>query len=241
MSEIKLKEIRAGKRSYYLPPEGGDRSEARLRQLFDSEYLQAHARDLCRRGGRGQTVMFTLDDMDLVLRPYLRGGLFGRAVKTTFFGCEHMARRAFLELKLLCTLQEAGFPCPKPLAALEVRTLTGYRNFLLTWQIKGSENLAEIIARRKLEETELVRIREALGAMFSLGVMHTDLNLRNILLTGSQCFVIDFDKCFITDLSRKQRAAMIARLRRSFAKEAGLRPVHFDSVSFEIMTAGLTA
>ena len=75
--------------------------------------------------------------------------------------------------------------------------------------------------------------------MFKLGVNHTDLNIRNILLDqDGKVWIIDFDKCFKCILSEYKCRKILDRLFRSFKKECSKEQnkCYFDPNSFKIIT-----
>ena len=53
------------------------KSAAELNRLFSLDFIKKNAAALSFKGGRGQTALFSLSGEDLVLRQYLRGGLWG--------------------------------------------------------------------------------------------------------------------------------------------------------------------
>ncbi len=174
-----------------------------------------------------------LPSYPLCLRQYRRGGFVGKFIKHSFLRCSRFAQRARLEFALTAHLYEQKLPVPRPLIAREVMGTFTVENAIVVEQIPHSRNLAEIIATgRPLSTDELKLIGNTLAHFFVAHVWHSDLNLRNILLTDSgKCYVIDFDKCEC----RKKFGAheveqMLSRLERSFAKEKMLKQYDFLEV-----------
>ena len=163
-----------------------------------------------------------LPSYPLCLRQYRRGGFVGKFIKHSFLRCSRTAQ-----------LYEQKLPVPRPLIAREVMGTFTVENAIVVEQIPHSRNLAEIIATgRPLSTDELKLIGNTLAHFFVAHVWHSDLNLRNILLTDAgKCYVIDFDKCEC----RKKFGAheveqMLSRLERSFAKEKMLKQYDFLDV-----------
>lgn len=174
-----------------------------------------------------------LPSYPLCLRQYRRGGFVGKFIKHSFLRCSRFAQRARLEFALTAQLYEQKLPVPRPLIAREVMGTFTVENAIVVEQIPHSRNLAEIIATgRPLSTDELKLIGNTLAHFFVAHVWHSDLNLRNILLTDAgKCYVIDFDKCEC----RKKFGAheveqMLSRLERSFAKEKMLKQYDFLDV-----------
>lgn len=278
-----------------------------LQRYFDVDYLKENATDIRWCGGRGQTMLFTLDfkfisaiygpKRDFVLevaraqagqasqtaavsqtvsnriqgaevrpsyalcwRSYRRGGLVGRVLKQGFCRFARRALRARDEFELTARLYRMGLPVPRPLIARENVGILFVTNDIVMEQIPDAENLAEILARNgSLTEDELKLIGATLERFFKAGVYHSDLNIRNILLSTAPdtptaagasaavapvsiqsgtddercCYLIDFDKCSCEDsLSHQAKEAMIARLERSFLKEKGLAGYIYDVALF---------
>ncbi len=211
---------------------------AALRRLFDLNFLKAQAGSLVFKGGRGQTVLFTLAGHGLVLRRYLRGGLWGRLMGDKFCVLGPHARRALLEAELLEHMAAAGLPVAPAVLGLQIRQGLFYRQALITQAVPDSRNLAEVMAERSLTPDECGLIGRTLARFFAAGIHHTDLNLRNILLTKSgECVVIDFDKCFaLKSLGFNLRMTMLHRLQRSFNKELTKNPLlNYDELTYTLI------
>ena len=174
-----------------------------------------------------------LPSYPLCLRQYRRGGFVGKFIKHSFLRCSRFAQRARLEFALTSQLYAQKLPVPRPLIAREVMGTFTVENAIVVEQIPHSRNLAEILATgRPLTQEDLKLIGQTLAHFFVAHVWHSDLNLRNILLTDvGKCYVIDFDKCEC----RKKFGAhevelMLSRLERSFAKEKMLKQYDFLEV-----------
>ncbi len=225
---------------------GGAKSLSYMLGFFSSAIMnQKQISDLKFKGGRGQTALFTYNGSRLVLRNYLRGGLWSHVSKDKFCKLFKSARRAELEFLLCERMLRQGLPVPVPQLGLEITTGMYLSNALITLQIENSLNVAEIMEQRPLRTDELALMGSTLALFFKAGVVHTDLNIRNILLTDAQCYLIDFDKCYMQDSDLESRAVqrMLSRLQRSFFKEKALRPdIHFEKKDFEALRqACLTA
>ena len=67
-------------------------------------------------------------------------------------------------------------------------------------------------------------------------ILHTDLNIRNILLNeDSSVYIIDFDKCFIKPMKKEDKEKIVNRLLRSFIKEKTKKSAYFEEEKFELL------
>ena len=110
---------------------------------------------------------------------------------------------------------------PRPLIAREQVGSIWIKNDIVVEQIPNTKNIAEILEQGELTQGQMRKIGMMLRRFFDAGLMHTDLNIRNILIDNEdQCFLIDFDKCEIrANLSKSDERSMLSRLERSFNKE----------------------
>ncbi len=216
----------------YMASEG--LGEEMAPRLFDRQALKAGGAREC--GGRGQALSFSLGGRGYFLRHYLRGGLWGRVMGDRFLSFMPRAHRAFDEFSLLSWMRSVGLPVPQPVAARETGRAF-IRQDIVVGRIEATD-LAEVIAHRLLTQAELSSLGMAIGRFFDAGVMHTDLNIRNILLSKSGDFyLIDFDKCFRTDMDSGKRQAVLDRLRRSFLKEIRRTSgkAHYNDTDFALI------
>ena len=71
---------------------------------------------------------------------------------------------------------------------------------------------------------------------FDNNILHTDLNIRNILLNeDSSVYIIDFDKCFIKPMKKEDKEKIVNRLLRSFIKEKTKKSAYFEEEKFELL------
>ncbi len=199
-------------------------------RFFDRAYLEAHAGACQAAGGRGQTLLYELDGLKLVLRHSRRGGLWGRIMGDRYVAALPGSRRVEAEWELLAAMRGADLPVPEPVLARISHDGIFLRQDLITAQIPDTENLAEYLAEQPLPQEEYRRLGEMLQRFFAWGLEHTDLNLRNILRRrgSGEFFLIDFDKCSRHPLTEDDKSHMLARLLRSLMKERTKNPgLHF--------------
>ncbi|MGM0564598.1 MAG: 3-deoxy-D-manno-octulosonic acid kinase [Pseudomonadota bacterium] len=178
--------------------------------------------------GRGDTWFYDWQDsgLQLVLRHYRRGGLVGRVNPDLYLNRGIERSRPWREWHLLCQLVEWGLPVPRPAAVRLIATPLFYRADMLTHRIVGAESLAERLTQSPLPEARWSDLGALVARFHRHGVYHDDLNAMNLLLTGDEDYLIDFDKGCLRDPARRGRGEQgqgwsgdnLARLRRSLDK-----------------------
>ena len=193
-------------------------------RLFDPDWLRETARLTGTSTGRNTAWFLRHAGRDMVLRHYWRGGMVGRFIKDRYWRTPVADSRAMREFTLLGWMSDQGLPVPRPVAARFSAAGLWYRADLLMERIADTRTLADYLAAAPLEQTVWMRIGAVIARMHSLGVQHSDLNCRNILLDGQdRIWLIDFDKC---DRRPPGRWAQdnLDRLERSLRKEKGKLP-----------------
>lgn len=157
----------------------------------------------------------------LMLKQLLHGGLYGRLNRERFLGAE----RALRELRVTARARERGVPVPE--IAFVAWTPGGLsRLYLATVRVPGSRNLDEVLRDEPPGRARALALRAAARAvreMHDAGLVHGDLNFRNVMITESEGspegFVLDLDRSFFPEsLTDDHRAANLARLLRSVLK-----------------------
>ena len=165
------------------------------------------------------------DGPGLRIRRYAHGGMWGGLAGTLFLG----ERRMHKELQLSLHACRRGVPTAVPVAVRTARAWGPYVTaHFVSENVPDAVNLLELLEtvpaltaarRRSLAKA----IASAVAAMHEAGILHADLNLKNILVRGApdrpEAFVVDFDKSrLLVRLSLDQRMANLMRLERSVAK-----------------------
>jgi 3-deoxy-D-manno-octulosonic acid kinase len=164
----------------------------------------------------------------LHVRQYAHGGALGKLWGTVF----PAEKRMLDELRLTIFALKSGVPTARPVC---VRVERIYGTFVRAHYIcetvadavnlldfcRAEETDARMKPKARAEFTEAVA--RAVAALHSAGVLHADLNLKNILLRQEgwppKAFVIDFDKSKrFPSLSIAQCMSNLRRLERSFLK-----------------------
>ncbi len=179
--------------------------------------------------GRGRAHFLQAQGRALVLRPFRRGGLIGKINADLYLRLGASASRSFREYSLLAWMRAQDLPVPRPVAARYVPCGVCYRADLITACIPQSRPVADLMHDMAVPLDIWTNIGAVVRQMHDLGVDHTDLNCRNILLDADmQPWLIDFDKC------RRRKAGAwqsqnLDRLKRSLVKERAKMPALFWS------------
>lgn len=145
--------------------------------------------------------------------------------------------RPFNELLLSHRFRELGIATPRVVAAAVYAGGPIYRGEVAREFIAEADDLAACLFGRDGIPEE--RRREAMAAagrllrsLFAAGIVHRDLNLRNVLVERSAetpvAQILDIERCSIQPaLSQRRRRRMIDRFRRSARRfeERGGRPI----------------
>ncbi|MEN3159236.1 lipid IV(A) 3-deoxy-D-manno-octulosonic acid transferase [Alkalimonas sp. NCh-2] len=206
---------------------------------FQSHWWQQQQAVIGSSAGRNTAYFVRHQQHNLVLRHYYRGGLVGKVLHDQFLMQPVQTSRAMQEYQLLSWMRQQGLAVPRPVAASYQRSGLIYRADLLIELIPDSKDLAAILQQRALSGSEWQAVGAAIAQMHQLGVYHSDLNCRNILLDGTgKVWLIDFDKC-----ERRSMAAWttqnLDRLLRSFNKEKGkLNPFFWQESDWQQLQTG---
>ncbi|MGN1280673.1 MAG: 3-deoxy-D-manno-octulosonic acid kinase [Succinivibrio sp.] len=216
----KYNQLEFGNITYLVSDEiSSDKEKNFYEAYFDRESI-LKSQNVELRGGRGQTILYKKDGEDLVLRHYKRGGMLGKVIADLFFKFEPHSHRAADEFRLLLRMQSLGLPVPEPVIAREEHALLHLRQDIVIKRLNGYQDLSYILKKRALRAEEYELLGRTVRRFFDAGILHTDLNIRNILMNeqGDIC-IIDFDKCFEQTMTTDLRVNVIERLKRSFIKE----------------------
>lgn len=185
--------------------------------------------------------------MKMVLRKYSHGGLLRFLTRDLFL----LGERSFKELSLTEEVRSSGIPTVQPIGAIhQIIFWPFYRAYLLTLEIPHAKNLIQYFqengANPSCENLRHKRktIRAAgllLRQFHQKGFYHRDLQLKNLLVDGSQILIIDFDRSYRKkDLSVSKKVKNLLRLNRSVEKwkRFGLPITRTDRRRFMLAYAG---
>lgn len=159
-------------------------------------------------------------------RPYGHGGLLGEARTPGFAD----PSRAWMELAVNARALELGLPVAPLVGATATRRADG-RWEMQAWSWWNPESLTLSRCLPSLKEMPAVRLAllsavgRAIRACHDAGLLHGDLNARNILVTRApdtwRVGLVDLDRArfLASPPDRAARLAQVRRLYRSLAKE----------------------
>lgn len=179
--------------------------------------------------GRGEAYGVALGSTAAVVRHARHGGLLAPLLGDVYVG----RPRFYHEADLSRRLAGGGVRTPAVLAGVRYRAGPGHRSDVATEQVDGTDLVEVFYGDRPPAGPARAAALEALGnlvrRLHDLGYVHPDLQLRNLLLTGSarprpEAWLLDVDTCRRMRRDRDaERAHNLSRFYRSWAKWNGLR------------------
>lgn len=174
--------------------------------------------------GRGALAVLRLEGGDALLRRYRHGGAL-RGLTSDFFFT--WPPRPFVELAVTEAARARGVPTVEVLAAL-IEPVAGpvYRGWLVTRRLEGARDLWEAaqLDAPAARRAHLEAAARAVRTMHRCGIIHGDLNLKNILVRPEggtpRGYIIDFDKsrAYPGDVPLPRAQNNLERLERSINK-----------------------
>ena len=183
------------------------------RDWFTPHYWQQEKALQGEMQGRSSVFIIAQPHEHWILRHYQRGGLIGKinAERYLWFGLK--STRIHREFATLEHLEQLGL-APKPIAACIERSGIFYKGALITQRIESRQNLATCLLKGSLHLEIWYRLGQRIRQLHQQGVIHPDLNARNILIVNeNECTFVDFDPS-----PGKFKQQNIPRLLRSLTK-----------------------
>jgi 3-deoxy-D-manno-octulosonic acid kinase len=188
-------------------------------ELFDPEYWSGQGRVTGDAVGRGSAWFVDTPFGAVVLRRYLRGGQMARISRDRYLFTGWRRSRPVTEFRVLERLVAAGLPVPAPLAADVRRRGLVYTGGLITRRIPDALPLADLLPDDTAHDGLWRRVGACVRRFHDAGLVHADLNARNILVDGQgSVFLIDFDRARIRPGARARFRRNLERLHRSLVK-----------------------
>jgi 3-deoxy-D-manno-octulosonic acid kinase len=205
-------------------------------------FLQAHRQMSKYLFGRTPHPSIPLKDKKrMVIRLYSHGGLFRIFTRDLYFS----GTRSIQELALTENILSRGIPTIQPVGAIHRSALLlFYKAYLLSLEISGAKDLVQYFQEigphpsreRLLHKRRIIRSSGLLVHRFhEAGFFHRDLQLKNILVSGDQLFLIDFDRSYQKEaLTFDEKKENLLRLNRSVEKwkRFGLSITRTDRLRF---------
>ncbi|MBI4545899.1 MAG: hypothetical protein HY703_11935 [Gemmatimonadetes bacterium] len=175
--------------------------------------------------GRGPALVVPMGAVLGVVRHYRRGGAAARWLGDRYLRVG--VPRPLRELLASRAVAERGIPTPAVLAAAVYPAGVFYRGDVVTSYIPDSTDLARALFGDGIPAGDRVQVCIAAGELLrrlrEAGVLHADLNLKNILLEWSgrppRVYLLDLDRCRVVErLGEGLHGAMLERFWRSVRK-----------------------
>src|SRR4030043_662450 len=188
-------------------------------------FLQTHRQTLKYLKGRTLHPSIPLEEgKRIVIRHYLHGGLFSALTRDLYL----FGSRSFQELALTVRIRACGISTIVPIGAIHRILRPFYKAYLLSLEISGAKDLIQYFqeigphssGERLLHKRGTIRSAGLLVHQFhEAGFFHGDLQLKNILVSGEQLFLIDFDRSYQKEvLTADEKKKNLLRLNRSVEK-----------------------
>lgn len=160
-----------------------------------------------------------------VVRHLSHGGLLAPITGDRFLNVGHP--RPFNELSLSVKLSELGIATPAVVAAVLYPAGMSYRGDVAREEIDNALDLADCLFKSGTagpgRSAAIAAAGGLIGSLHAAGVIHPDLNIRNVLIQhgGDRpiAYILDTEKCRLTSrLSQSARRGMLERFERSARK-----------------------
>lgn len=163
--------------------------------------------------GRGTAYAIRHDDDPWLVRHYHRGGAIAQLLNDRY---ARTGNRALDELKVSAVARARGIPTPEVVAAICYPGRWFARFDIAVNFIDHSRDLAQLLFEERLVAAEeIAKAASLITTMVRGGLLHADLNLKNILLAPDRAYVLDLDRCRIVEDPTPHDANV---MRRRFAR-----------------------
>jgi len=168
-------------------------------------------------GGRIPAFVMAADGEPWVVRHYHRGGAAARWLDDRYLRAGRS--RALRELRVSLAARARGIATPLVTAAIDYPDGAFVRHDIATQYVPHARDLSDVLFSGVVTDAMLGRIATLIQQIVQQGLMHRDLNLKNILLSETRAWVIDLDRCTMRKKRRTADAlAMQSRFIRSLDK-----------------------
>lgn len=166
--------------------------------------------------GRGLALVVELGGRVCVVRHFQRGGAVMKAVGDRYL---RTTNRALSELKASEAARARGVATPVVVAVAWYSEGIFRRFDIATSFIAGSRDLATDLFDPARSARAVHFTSALINKLLTAGLLHRDLNLKNVLIGRDRAYVLDLDRCRVLDrVTDAQRSAMRARFLRSLEK-----------------------
>lgn len=165
--------------------------------------------------GRGTAWAIKPDGEYWLVRHYHRGGMVAPLLHDRY--AKWAGNRALNELQVSITARARGIPTPQVVAAAAYPGPLFSRFDMAVEFIDHARDLAQLLFEdRIVAADDIARAAAAISTSVRHGLIHPDLNLKNILVTRSNAYVLDLDRCTLEE--DRVSAAAADRMRKRFLR-----------------------
>jgi len=192
-------------------------------EWFDPEYWREEKAIVRAAPGRGSTLLLDTPVGPAALRTALRGGWAANVSRDRYLFTGFESSRPLAEVRLLAHMLDQGLPVPRPLAGLCRRRGLTYSGALLTSRILSATPLADELPGLAPGDLAWTEAGRCISRFHAAGVIHPDLNARNVLLRkhgdgAVDFYLVDFDRATVREGAKRAFRANLNRLHRSLTK-----------------------
>lgn len=183
--------------------------------LFDAAGHSAARRTVA---GRGPAFAVATAEGQWLVRHYRRGGALARILGDRY---PRMGEpRAFRELDVSLAARASGIATPEVVAAAAYPAGIFRRCDIAVVFMRESIDLAGLLFEHGDRDIDDAAAKAAalIRTICERGLLHPDLNLKNILIAPDAGYVVDLDRCRMAEPSRENADRMRRRLLRSLEK-----------------------
>lgn len=190
--------------------------------MFEEAYWREKSAIRQTATGRGNALVLDTPFGAVVMRRYLRGGWMTHLSRDRYLFTGFARSRPLREARMLADMVASGLPVARPVAAQCRRHGITYSGVLMTSEIRHARTLADAAVQAGVDPETWNAIGRCIRRFHEAGVVHPDLNARNILVndgsSGVEIHLIDFDRAYFRSGALHSFRNSLARLRRSLAK-----------------------
>jgi len=141
------------------------------------------------------------------------------------------------ELEVHCEAYRRGVATVLPVAAVWHQQGPSFRGAIATLRVEGIDLWHKIVEQGGATDEELAACGRAIWTMHAAGILHADLNMKNLLVRGNEAWVIDFDRGrVVSEVGKIHARDNFMRLKRSIVKHANL--LDLDKILEAYVAAG---
>lgn len=154
--------------------------------------------------GRATAYVLRAETQPWLIRHYFRGGSIARVLHDRYFAVGDRARH---ELSVSTAARAAGIPTPEVVAGVTYRAGLFSRYDIAFEYLEGARDLAAVLfGGGTPADADVIKATTLINIMMERGLVHADLNLKNVLIASQRAYIIDLDRCRLAARVRRREA-----------------------------------